>query len=285
VVAFSHSVHVEAAKLLVERFYRELGAGRTVGKALDEARVRLHAVPQRWLAAGPDAETIDLQDWFIPQLYQVGPDPALLAGVAPATGAAPALAPLDEGRLHSFPPPPRYTFQGRAQELLRLERDFRQAPAVLLTGMGGMGKTALAREAAAWWLRTGRLDEAVFVSLEQRLAGYARTEREPAHTMDFGTIAILATIGATLASIAATRAQTEASQAQAEATRAQAEASRAQAEATRMQALKTMLEIKQLLQQQGQAQAARIGAPGGPLRTFAEADEVFLRELLELAGE
>ncbi len=34
--------------------------------------------------------------------------------------------------------------------------------------MGGMGKTALAREAAVWWLRTGRFDEAVFVSLEQR---------------------------------------------------------------------------------------------------------------------
>jgi tetratricopeptide (TPR) repeat protein len=34
--------------------------------------------------------------------------------------------------------------------------------------MGGMGKTALAREAAAWWLRTGRFDGAVFCSFEQR---------------------------------------------------------------------------------------------------------------------
>lgn len=168
VVAFSHSVHVEAAKLLVERLYAELAAGRTIGQALDEARVKLHAVPKRWLSAGPHAETIDLADWFIPQLYQVGADPILLSGSVEPTGGAPALAPLDIQRLHSFPPPPRYTFQGRAQELLRLERDFRNAPAVLLTGMGGMGKTALAREAAAWWLQTGRFAEAVFVSLEQR---------------------------------------------------------------------------------------------------------------------
>lgn len=92
VVAFSHAVHVEAARLLIERFYRELAVGRTVGQALDEARVRLHAVARRWLARGPDAETVDLQDWCIPQLYQVGPDPALLpAGVAAPAGAAPAL--------------------------------------------------------------------------------------------------------------------------------------------------------------------------------------------------
>ncbi len=104
VIAFSHSVHVEAARLLVERFYRELAAGRTIGQALDEARVKLHGTPSRWLAAGPDAETIDLHDWFIPQLYQVGPDPALLAGAATPSGDAPALAPLDEQRLHGFPP-------------------------------------------------------------------------------------------------------------------------------------------------------------------------------------
>ncbi|HIM80587.1 MAG TPA: hypothetical protein EYM54_10860 [Dehalococcoidia bacterium] len=32
-----------------------------------------------------------------------------------------------------------------------------------------MGKTALAREAAAWWLRKGRFDSAVFCSFEQKV--------------------------------------------------------------------------------------------------------------------
>jgi hypothetical protein len=113
-------------------------------------------------------------------------------------------------------------------------------------------------------------NDALARQVESRLADQARVEREPASSMDLATIVLLATIGASLANMAASRAQ--------------AEASRAQAEATRMEALKTMLEIKQQLQQQGQAGAARIGAPGGELRTFAEADEAFLRQLLGLDG-
>jgi hypothetical protein len=34
--------------------------------------------------------------------------------------------------------------------------------------MGGMGKTALAREAAHWWVRTGKFETAVFCSFEQK---------------------------------------------------------------------------------------------------------------------
>lgn len=127
--------------------------------------------------------------------------------------------------------------------------------------------------------------------VEQRLAKYGRTEREPAQTLDLGTIAILATIGTSLAAIAATRAQAEATRAQidltraqVEATKAQVEATRAEAEATRLEALKTILEIRQQLQQQGQAGAARIGTPGGELHTFADADEAFLRQLLDVEG-
>jgi hypothetical protein len=165
VVAFSHSVHVGAARLLVERFYRELAAGSSIGEALAEARRALHARPGRWLHLGPDAETIDLEDWFIPQLYQVGEDPALApAGAAPAAAAPP---PSPAERMHGFPDAPIYRFHGRARELLALERAFRKHPAVLLHAMGGMGKTALAREAAFWWLRTGRFEAAVFVSFEQ----------------------------------------------------------------------------------------------------------------------
>ncbi|HUV89409.1 MAG TPA: CHAT domain-containing protein, partial [Anaerolineae bacterium] len=54
VVAFSHAVHVRAATLLVERFYRELCEGQTVGQALEEGRVALRADPKRWLHRGPN---------------------------------------------------------------------------------------------------------------------------------------------------------------------------------------------------------------------------------------
>jgi tetratricopeptide (TPR) repeat protein len=165
VIAFSHSVHVEATKLFVERFYKKLAAGKTVGQALAEARTRLHAERARWLHLGPSAETVDLQDWFIPQLYQVGDDPALFAAVKERADREPA---RDGVTLLGFPPPPLYRFHGRAQELLDLERAFRRHPALVLSGGGGMGKTALSREAAHWWRRTGRFDHAVFCSFEQK---------------------------------------------------------------------------------------------------------------------
>ncbi len=168
VVAFSHAVHVEAVRLLVVRFYQELVRGRTVGEALAEARSRLRAKPSRWLTLGPNPDTVDLQDWFVPQLYQVGSDPALVSPNEdrPATKKTPRRR--RSASLHGFPPPPMYSFHGRALELLELERAFRVEPAVLLTGMGGMGKTALSREAADWWLRKKSFEAAVFHSFEQK---------------------------------------------------------------------------------------------------------------------
>jgi len=259
VIAFSHSVHIKAARLLVERFYKELADGLTIGQALEEARTCLYFDTKRWLHLGPDAETIDLQDWFIPQLYQVGADLALVETKPQSTSGSTTkleltidmeLEKFDENWLkyglarflgithddvqitvtgqgsvkvtielpeqsaealliahrenkeellkylspiplldvtplvsldvseegpekrgaifHSFPPEPMYRFHGRAMELLEMERAFRGYKAVLLSGMGGMGKTALAREAAAWWLRKGRFEAAVFCSFEQR---------------------------------------------------------------------------------------------------------------------
>jgi hypothetical protein len=79
-------------------------------------------------------------------------------------------------------------------------------------------------------------------------------------------------------------AQVEATRAQVELTQAQVAATQAQAETSRVAALKTMLDIERELQAQGQAAQARIGAPGGPMRSFAEADEAFLRGLLGLGS-
>ena len=50
----------------MERFYKELVDGLTVGQALEEARARLRAEPSRWLSLGPDAETVDIWDLSLP---------------------------------------------------------------------------------------------------------------------------------------------------------------------------------------------------------------------------
>ncbi len=73
-----------------------------------------------------------------------------------------------------FLPPPQFGFHGRARELHDLERRFRSQRGVVLHAMGGMGKTALATEAAHWWTRSGLFrDGACFVSFEQ----FANAER------------------------------------------------------------------------------------------------------------
>jgi hypothetical protein len=174
VLSMSHAVHVEATKILLERFYEELVGGRSIGQALEAGRGAMDAKPDRWLRRGPGAPTVALQDWFLPNLYQRGEDLVLVPRKAkpsarkkaeaearrgPATGSEPG----------AFPGKPMYGFVGRAPELHRLERRFLKHRAVLLHAMGGMGKTSLARE-AAWWLTkpAGMFpDGACFVSFEQ----------------------------------------------------------------------------------------------------------------------
>jgi tetratricopeptide (TPR) repeat protein len=171
VIAMSYAVHVEAAKILVERFYEKLVRGKTVGDALGQARAALLAQAERWVEPGPSGRKIPLVDWFLPQLYQAGKDLSLVAERDPDTPApAPRLRKaLPHGKEPgAFPAPPRYEFQGRARELGRLTRAFQHERAVLLYAMGGMGKTALSREAAHWLTRTGMFpDGACFVSFEQ----------------------------------------------------------------------------------------------------------------------
>jgi len=316
VISMSHAVHVEAARILLERFYRELVTGCTVGQALEQGRAAMIANPHRWIETGPGGRTVELKDWYLPHLYQRGNDLRLLpqrrAAAAPASGqrkkfdvflshqhadsarverialelknrhglrvwldkwecgpgplhdqcvrgveqsrftllavsrsaldsrwvaaeqnwaraddpqgwnvipllfedvhlpadlqalrwqdfrdpandsdsiaklaalippAPPPsaadrkeasrfrLASSDRDNVGAFPPPPIYGFQGRAHELYQLERQLRAHRAVLLYAMGGMGKTALAGEAAQWWTRSGLFpDGACFLSFEQ----------------------------------------------------------------------------------------------------------------------
>lgn len=78
VLSMGHAVHVEAAKILLDRFYRELVRGTTIGHAVAQGRSALSTSPARWLEYGPGARTLKLQDWFLPHLYQRGTDDPLL---------------------------------------------------------------------------------------------------------------------------------------------------------------------------------------------------------------
>ena len=178
VLAMSHTVHVEATRLLLERFYQALVRGATIGQALTEARQVLQSKPVRWIESGPTGRTIELCDWFLPQLYQSAADDALVplsAHVHPEDAHRHAFrSPATRNESGSFPPPPQFGFRGRAWELHVLERRFRAHRGIVLHAMGGMGKTALATEAAHWWTRSGLFrDGACFLSFEQ----FASAER------------------------------------------------------------------------------------------------------------
>jgi len=82
VLSMSHAVHVEAARLLLDRFYRELAGGATIGHAAAQARSALVSTPDRWIEYGPGGRKISLQDWILPHLYQRGLDGPLLPRAA-----------------------------------------------------------------------------------------------------------------------------------------------------------------------------------------------------------
>ncbi len=172
VLAMSHAVHVEATRLLLASFYRELAHGATIGQSVAKARQTLRSDQARWIETGPDGRTVELRDWFLPQLYQSAGDEALVpahayddAEAAPVRGFR---SPATRDEPGSFPPAPRFGFRGRAHELHELERLIRTKRFIVLHAMGGMGKTALATEAAHWWTRSGLFrDGACFLSFDQ----------------------------------------------------------------------------------------------------------------------
>jgi tetratricopeptide (TPR) repeat protein len=91
VISMGFAVHVEAARVLLERFYRELVTGVTVGQALEQGRGAMIANPHRWIEYGPGGRTIELADWHLPHLYQRGQDIQLVPANA-ARAAANRLA-------------------------------------------------------------------------------------------------------------------------------------------------------------------------------------------------
>ena len=166
VVAMSHSVLVETARRFVARFYQSLVDGQRVGEAMLAAQQYLAADAVRGTLFGEGE--FELQDWFVPVLYQEQADPPLFSTRA----AAQTLEDFQTGlkhRLGQTPAAPECGFIGRSRELLALQRIlFAQNSAgyCVILGQGGEGKTTLACEAARWLVRSQQIQRAVFVSVE-----------------------------------------------------------------------------------------------------------------------
>jgi tetratricopeptide (TPR) repeat protein len=167
VLAMSYSILAESARRLFGAFYRNLLAGQGVGASLNGARValfrdRARGERQRWQRR----IVLELQDWFLPALYQLGGDTSLLLpretiDMPVSSEAAPKIP----------------EFFGRAWELWDVERKFVQNKRrITISGFGGQGKTALAQEACQWLTRTRLFERAGFVSF----AGFQNLETSDA---------------------------------------------------------------------------------------------------------
>lgn len=163
VVAMSHSVLVETARRFVEPFYRTLAEGKRVGDAMLAGQEALYDDPYRFKIMG--AGNLDLQDWFVPVLYQDEADPQLFT-VTVGEAVARLARERRQTQLGQLPPEPEHHFVGRSRQLLHLERLQQQEPYAVIRGSGGLGKTALATELARWLVQSGRFQRAAFVSVE-----------------------------------------------------------------------------------------------------------------------
>lgn len=164
VVAMSHSVLVETAHRFVRAFYAELAQGRSVGMAMLIGQRALYG--DTWRGKVMGAGELELQDWFVPVLYQEERDAPLITELR-SEEVRDLEARQRQLRLGALPDEPRHKFQGRSRELLKLERLLIDDEYAVVRGQGGAGKTTLAVELARWLVRARRFRRAAFVSLEE----------------------------------------------------------------------------------------------------------------------
>lgn len=168
VVAMSTNVLVTSATRYTEAFYHALAAGIPVSIAHEQARQALYNDPRRHLHhrhQDEEGKPIELRDWWMPHLYLQYP--MLLQPTQPVQKRKKQKKAITSLRLNEeMPGESRYGFFGRARELRKLERWLLQRKIVMISGFGGIGKTALAREAADWLTHTKMYDRACFISFE-----------------------------------------------------------------------------------------------------------------------
>jgi tetratricopeptide (TPR) repeat protein len=151
VVAMAYSLYVSGAQQFLPAFYRRLFEAGSMAVAVRAGRQHMWEHDKRTCVRGE----FPLQDWLLPVLYQQ--DPLSFSFVTDAQKQfVPRASKLPE-ELRSEKNP--YGFIGRDSAILELERAMRRPPAgILIQGLGGVGKTTLARGFLQWLDQTGGLD-------------------------------------------------------------------------------------------------------------------------------
>jgi tetratricopeptide (TPR) repeat protein len=153
VVAMAYSLYVSGAQVFLPAFYRRLFEAGDTSEAVRAGRQEMLAHKERVCVRG----RFPLEDWILPVLYQQDP---LDFGFAKQAKPEERQSRLPQEVLEYRDP---YGFVGRDSALLAMERAIRRkAPAILVEGLGGVGKTTLARGFLRWLDETGGLDGALW---------------------------------------------------------------------------------------------------------------------------
>ncbi len=163
VAAMTHSVLVETASRFISQFYDELLQGKRVGQAMLAGQRALKSDAFRGKTFTGE---LQLEDWFVPVLFQEEQDPQLVREV-PGKQVAAIIEKRRELALGEMPEEPAHRFLGRSRDLLKAERILARERYVVVQGSGGEGKTTFAAELARWQVATQRYRHAAFTSVEQ----------------------------------------------------------------------------------------------------------------------
>ncbi len=160
VVAMAYSLYVSGAQQFLPAFYERLFESGSVAEAARAGRQQMLAKRERVCARG----LYPLDDWLLPVLYQQEPLDFSFAREA-KQAFQPRASKLPEDLRGGEGP---YGFIGRDSSLLELERAMRRPPAgILIHGLGGVGKTTLARGFLKWLDDTGGLEGCFWLGFQE----------------------------------------------------------------------------------------------------------------------
>ena len=146
VVGMGYGLYVRAAQIFLPAFYRRLFQSGSAAEAVRAGRQAMLADPER-------LRGMPLQDFIVPVLYQQAPQPLSFGAPGDARAGGLGEEPLETAVLSTAAAP--YGLIGRDSFVLALERASRRAPAAMLVhGLGGVGKTALAHGYMDWLAQT-----------------------------------------------------------------------------------------------------------------------------------
>ena len=154
VVAMAYSLYVSGAQEFLPAFYRDLFRTGDVSQAVRSGRQQMFRQKERVRFLD-----VQLDDWLVPVVYQQEPFDFSFAKKAKKVKADGGPELPGEARDTENP----YGFIGRDGAILALERAMRRPPAgLLIHGLGGVGKTTLARGLLQWLRATNGLGYGCF---------------------------------------------------------------------------------------------------------------------------